>query len=261
MSNKRGKRGGDKSEFAVQLKVRNKEQLQRTLDLCNVSGIKPVINNVIGSIINRLEDERQKEMFALARKWRNGWPSNLMSYECMGEDYPSDDDYGYNIFDDIIGCGSRRLKYLNKKLFKGKKSKGKKKNRGSEEDDYWNNRHTMYKNGEWSDDDLDDEDYHEDSYKCIKFYPDIENEMSVREFYSLKEFNDFCSENGYLLSTTDYNNLVNWSVVHCCLDPISEEYGEHELITDNSYGGLYWTVSEDITKEEQNALSGKGVTN
>ena len=53
------------------------------------------------------------------------------------------------------------------------------------------------------------------------------------------------------MSTTDYNNLMQWSVIHCCLDPISVEYGDKEIITDNSYGGLYWTVSEDITKHEE----------
>ena len=170
----------------------------------------------------------------------------------MGE-YP-DDDYE-DIFYALSGKSNRKLKLLNKKLFK----KPKKKYRGSEddEDDYWNNRHTMFTHGEWND---EDEDEYEEPYKCIKFYTDIENELSVREFYSLKEFNDFCTDNGYFISTVDYNNLVNWTVVHCCLDPISEEYGEHDLITDNSYGALYWTVSEDITKESENALGARTFT-
>jgi hypothetical protein len=260
MSNKRGKRGSTKSKakFAVQLKIRNEEQLQRTLDLRGVKEDKPRINDVILKIAERLDEEERQEMLAMARRWQRGgdW-SKSMIYDCMGEDYPGwDDEEGYDpyeeIFDGICHKGSRKLKELNKKLFKrlnkGNKRGGKKKNHGSEDDDFWKNRHTMFRNGEWSDD--DNEDNYEDPYKCIKFYSDIENEMSVREFYSLKDFNDFCGENGYILSTTDYNNLLNWSVVHCCLDPISEEYGEHEIITDNSYGGLYWTVSEDLTKED-----------
>ena len=51
---------------------------------------------------------------------------------------------------------------------------------------------------------------------------------------------------------------MNNSVIHCCLDPISKESGENEIITDTSYGGLYWTVSDDITKKsEQSALGAR----
>jgi hypothetical protein len=32
------------------------------------------------------------------------------------------------------------------------------------------------------------------------------------------------------------------------LDPIDLEYDENTIITDNSYGGLYWTVEADLTK-------------
>lgn len=261
MSNKRGSRGKScsKCKFAVQLNVRNEEQLQRTLDLRGVKGNKPCINDVILRIVERLDAEEREEMLEMARSWQRGssWSKNML-YNCMGEDicpcYDDDVYYGpYDeIYDDLYSKDSRRLKKLNKKLFRrenGKKKKGSKRydyGYGSE-DDYWSNRHTMFSDDEWSDED-------DDSYKCIKFYSDIENELSVREFNSLKEFDDFCQENGYHLSATDYNNLVDWSVVHCCLDPISEEYGEHDIITDNSYGALYWTVSDDITKDKSNSL-------
>lgn len=29
---------------------------------------------------------------------------------------------------------------------------------------------------------------------------------------------------------------------------MSKSYGEDEIITDTSYGGLYWTVSGDLSK-------------
>ena len=270
MSNKRGKRGGSSSssKSAVQLKIRNEEQLQRTLDLRGITKDKPHINDMITAIAERMDKEETQKMLSIARSWQKGW-SRAMLYDCMGEEiYPGcdDEDYGYDpyeeIFDGVGKKSSRKLKELNKKLFKrmnkGERKGGKKKykNHGSEDDDFWSNRKTMFTKGEWSDDeDLDNEDNHEDPYKCIKFYSDIENEMSVREFYSLKEFNDFCAENNYLMSSTDYNNLLNWSVVHCCLDPISLEYGENEIITDNSYGALYWSVSDDITKDKENSIS------
>lgn len=259
MSKNRGNRGKSKKKFAVQLIIRNDEQLRRTLDLCNVKANKPHVNDIICDIVERLERERNARIVSTIKSWRSkgcGWPSDAMLYNCMGEDYLDD---GYDpyeeVFDGLSGKSSRKMKLLNKKLFKGKNNK-KKKYQYDGEDDYWENRGTMYTNGEWSDDELDDEDVYEPSYKCIKFYSDINNEMSVREFHSLKEFNDFCSENGYYISTVDYGNLVNWSVVHCCLDPISAEYGENEIITDNSYGALYWTVSDDTTKATEHSALG-----
>lgn len=255
MSKKRGGRSKSSSskKFAVSLVVHDEGQLQRTLDLCGVKDERPNINEVVARTADRIERERQAKMLALARSWQNqGW-GNAMLYDCMGEDDIVYDPYE-EIYDGVMSCNSRKMKKLNKKLFKGKKSRGKKFNLNcsyDDEDDYWNNRASMFRHGEWSDDDLDNEDNYEEGYKSIKFYSDIENELSVREFSSLKDFSDFCGEHNYIMSTTDYNNLLNWSVIHCCLDPISEEYGEHEIITDNSYGGLYWTVSEDVSKHAE----------
>ena len=247
MSKKRGSRGnGSSSCKCIKLTCSDENRLRRALDLSDTIGIKPCIDSIIGDIVERLERERASRVMSTGLGWRYGWPS-CMSYECMGED---EYDPYEEVFDGLGGKSSRELRLLNKKLFKGKK--GKKKKRAYytdyEDDDYWENRHTMYRNGEWVDD-IDD-DYEEPS-KVIKFYDDIDNELSVHEFSSLKEFNDFCDERGYEISATDYNNLVNWSVVHCCLDPISEEYDCHEIITDNSYGALYWSVSEDVTKRSE----------
>jgi len=259
MSKNRGKRGsGSKSVFAVQLKIRNEEQLNRTLNLLGVKDIKPTINDAVYRMIPRLEEEHRLELLEAAKRWSKqyGWPSDAMLYDCFGEDYPGCDDDNYSPYEEIdeslYAKGSRKLKALNKKLFKKSKRGDKKrgKHRGSEDiNDYWSNRHSMFRNGEWSDDDLDDENNYDEPYKVIKFYSDIENEMGVQEFYSLSEFSKFCEEKGYNVSITDYNNLLNWSVIHCCLDPISLEYDEHDIITDNSYGALYWTVTEDITKQ------------
>jgi hypothetical protein len=261
MSNKRGKRGGSKSSKSddiVVLKIRNTEQLERTLGLRGIVGEKPMINAIMPIIVERLEDEERREMLEMARHWRNkkSW-SRAMIYDCMGEDYPGwDDEEGYDPYEEIYSKlgNSKKSKKLNKKLFRHSKGKKDKKNSYytlEDEDDYWSNRESMFTHGEWSDErDLDNEDEFDEPYKCIKFYSDIENEMSVREFHSLKEFNDFCSEKCYNVSNIDRSNLLNWDVIHCCLDPISLEYGENDIITDNSYGALYWSVSEDLTKQD-----------
>ena len=254
-----------KAMFFKYINPTNLRRLQKTLDLSDVEGEKPCINRVMIPIAERIdEEERQRELREEA-EWRKrikGWPSSMI-YDCMGEDdYLIDEEEG-------VILNAKHLKRLNKKYYngkseksskRGKRGKGKKKNElvySTYDDDYWKNRKTMFKNGEWSD---DDEDNYEDAYKSIKFYPDITNEMSAIEFNSLKEFSDYCDEHGYAVGTTDYDNLKNWGVIHCCLDPIDLEYGEFAIVTDSSYGGLYWTVEKDLPDDvKYPEVAGSGV--
>lgn len=232
--NKRGSRGS-KVKDAVVLNIRDEAQLERTLSLSGIVGEKPSINGIMPVIEKRLDAEYRKANLALARKWqRECGFGRQMLYECMGEDFPGFDDEEY--------FSRKGKKYKNIK--KGKKGR-KRYNYYEDEDDYWKNRDTMFTHGEWSD---DDENNYEPVGKVIKFYPSIDDENTVIEFNSLKGFSDYCDEQGYKIGSVDYNNLVNWDVIHCCLDPISLEYGESEIITDNSYGGLYWTVDGDMAK-------------
>lgn len=205
-----------------------------TLDLLNITGAKPHINDFMDSFMAQYEKEKKKEMLKLAKSWRkhNGWPSSMF-YDCMGEDdYVADDsdEYG-DVYYDGLGnkLTEKQLKKLNKKLYGKNKDKA---------------RYSYYD---------DDEEGYEQAYKSIKFYPDIEDEMTYDEFHSVKEFNDFCDSQGYYVGVVDSSNLANMSVVHCCLDPIDLEYGEKSIITDSSYGGLYWTVSDDVTKKSVQA--------
>jgi hypothetical protein len=61
---------------------------------------------------------------------------------------------------------------------------------------------------------------------------------------SVKEFNDFCDMKGYSVSNIDMNSLINQYLTHCCVDPVTRE----DVITDTSYGGLYWTIKGDLSK-------------
>ena len=256
MSNKRGSRGSSKSKSKVLVyNIKDTDRLERTLDLRDIVGEKPIINDIMPIIMKRLDSEHESHMAEICSRIRNhrGILYGLgLDDLCCGID---DEDYGYDPYEEIKdGYDSKRLRKLNKKLFregnKGSKKGGKKRDKRNvydylaEEDDYWNNRSTMYSNDEWN----DDESNYENPVKSIKFYDDINDELSVREFDNLKDFDDFCEKNGYYISSTDYNNLVHWNVIHCCLDPISLEYGAKEVLTDNSYGALYWTVSEDMPK-------------
>ena len=244
-----------KSAYLRYISPSNVGRLERTLDLRNIGDIKPTINDIMPLIEERLaEEERIREM-EMARQFRvHGWPSDCMIYDCMGED-----DIPISVLN------PKQLKKLNKRLFTGKNKEPKSNKRGSRgkgkkfdntkyltyddyEDDYWKNRGSMYTNGEWDDNMNDEEEDDSFSYKNINFYPDITNELSVIKFNSLKEFSDYCDEHNYNVKPLDYSNLKHWGVIHCCLDPIDLEYDENTIITDSSYGGLYWTVEADLTK-------------
>jgi hypothetical protein len=82
--------------------------------------------------------------------------------------------------------------------------------------------------------------------------------LNSSKFITESNKNSEYFKNDYFLSinssiesygTTDYENLKNWGTVHCCLDPIDLEYGDYSIITDTSYGGLYWTVESDLPED------------
>lgn len=231
------------SNDSVKLVVCNEERLHKTLDLDGVVGKKPCINSIMEVIMPRLEREYKKELLARAAEWN-----------CIYDAY---DDYsGFDDEDDWKHLSSaKRTRILNKREYKkvngtrrgGKKNKGKDKHKNSLLYGYY--------------EDYDDEELNS-GYKRIVYYSDIENELSAIEFDNIHDFNDFCDKHGFYVPYTDYNNIVNNEVVHCCLDPIDKEYGDYTIITDTSYGALYWTVSEDVTKDKEQSLEGSlSVTN
>lgn len=194
----------------------DEEQLRRTLSLEGVVGDKPCINECMVDIAKRLDDEDEF--------LNNTYLAHILGGDI--DDLPFDDDDS-DYYDGFMSVRERKKR--NKKEHKRsrhKKSRARK-----------------------SYDSLYDED---DSPVLIKFYDDINNELSCREFTSLHEFEEWCSEKSIIVNTLDYTRLLNSSEIHCCLDPIDLEYGDKVLITDHSYGGLWWSVSEDV--EKQNAL-------
>ena len=201
---------GRKKKNVVILDCSDVERIRHSLDLDRIVGDKPCINSVMPKIVARMDEEERLSMLEIASRWHN-----IM--------YGDDDYYDYY---------EGRYKVKN-----GKKCKKGKRGRKSKD--------LSLSYG--YDEGIGYEDV-DRSYKLIKFYDSIENEFCAREFHSIKEFSDFCDEKGYYISTVDHCTLIDNSVIHCCLDPVSKSYGEDEIITDTSYGGLYWTVSGDLSK-------------
>ena len=239
-----------RAEYFRYISPSNDNRLQRTLDLVDISPEdKPSINTTMISICERIEEEERLANLEMARRWRervSGWPANMM-YDCMGED-------DYLLGDDGHVLTAKEIRKLNKKIYGGKQDK-KSKKRGKRGG----------KKGRYDDEDIiyggyDEYDDYDVPYKSIKFYPDITNELSVIEFSSLKDFSDYCDKNGYAVGETDMENLKNWNVVHCCLDPIDLEYGDYAIVTDASYGGLFWTVADDLPDDvKEDAITGDNV--
>ena len=88
----------------------NAERMQKTLDLDDVEGEKPCINDVMIPISARI-DEEEERIVALeeARKWA-GWSRNMM-YDCMGEDTML-----LPYLNDGVVLNPKQLKKLNKKI-------------------------------------------------------------------------------------------------------------------------------------------------
>ena len=222
----------------------NTIRMQKTLDLEGVDiKLKPHINDIMPAVEERLDEEERQRNIRIARQWaKSGVVLNPGLFDGC--------DYGFEDEEDYFAYlrNQKKLQKKNKKENKrGSRGRGGKKKYDYDDgtvdpDDFWKHRRALYG------DDFEDDDDDEKCYKRIYFYPDIADEGNVQEFYSLADFNDFCGKHNYNVGAVDFENLKNWGVIHCCLDPVDLEYGDYTVITDNSYGGLYWTVEPDLSK-------------
>ena len=72
--------------------------------------------------------------------------------------------------------------------------------------------------------------------KEIYYYPDYHDKDSRLEFSSLKSFNDFCEDNGYVVPDHVANEIMYRRISHTCLRPDAREYGMYEIMAEESYG-------------------------
>lgn len=82
--------------------------------------------------------------------------------------------------------------------------------------------------------------------KTIYFYRDYNDPDRCEVFFTLHDFDNFLEEEGINVSEEEVRNLMSREISHCCVNPdIKATHGNVELITDNSYGGLYWSCNQD----------------
>lgn len=86
----------------------------------------------------------------------------------------------------------------------------------------------------------------EDSeHKEIWFYPDYHCKDDRLEFNSIKEFSDYCEKQGYFVSREVINDLAWRYESHCCLYPESEKVGLLEIMSEHSYGEMFFEACEE----------------
>jgi len=89
---------------------------------------------------------------------------------------------------------------------------------------------------------LDDENT---EYKEIWFYPDYHCKDDKLEFNSIKEFSDYCGNQGYFVPKEVINDLAWRYESHCCLCPESERIGLLEIMAEHSYGEMFYEACEE----------------
>lgn len=92
--------------------------------------------------------------------------------------------------------------------------------------------------------DFTTEDYESES-KEIWFYPDYHCKDDKLEFNSLKEFSDYCDSMGYWVDK-EVAADISWRYEsHCCLNPESKKIGLLEIMTEHTYGEMFYEACEE----------------
>lgn len=94
-------------------------------------------------------------------------------------------------------------------------------------------------------------DDYDDGQKEIWFYPDYHEKDDKLEFNSLKEFSDYCDSMGYYVSPKVEHKIEWYYESHCCLCPESEKQGFLEIMTEHSYGEMFYEACEEHELSEQ----------
>lgn len=100
------------------------------------------------------------------------------------------------------------------------------------------------------DDEIDYEPYYENNdlnpSGCrIFFYNDYHDKSDAIIFTSLMEFDEFCERNGYFVPGYVQDDLMYRSESHCCLMPLAEQRGVLEIMSESSWGELFYEACDE----------------
>lgn len=195
------------------------------------------------------ETEREEERIQRLSHNPNYLRETAIRY-CGRYSTSTDDDYGY--YDDYLQTyykkhcktikkGEQTLDYLYNKTNKKYNNRGKHGGKKRKCKNRFNDVKNIFQN------DVSLED------KTIYYYRDFNNPDNYEAFFNLHEFDQFLKEEGVHVNQNEISNLMTRDVSHCCINPdIQSTHGTVQLITDSSYGGLYWTCCSANSFSEDN---------
>jgi hypothetical protein len=80
--------------------------------------------------------------------------------------------------------------------------------------------------------------------KQIWFYPDYMNKDDRLEFSNLKDFDDYCSDNGYIVPPYYAEEIAYRRISHVCLKPQARERGVLEIMAAESYADMMYDACD-----------------
>ena len=163
-------------------------------------------------------------------------------------DYLDDEDY-WDDYEEIypgssdefwgrLECGSRR------RSKKGKYKHYKRKKRMDSYDEDMFDVSRPYTQGYLDETELPDEEC--SNVQCIWFYFDYHDKTDKLEFNRLKDFNDFCERNDFLVPPYVGERIASRAVSHVCLNPGAKERGVDEIMGAESYADMFYEAGEEL---------------
>ena len=95
---------------------------------------------------------------------------------------------------------------------------------------------------------IDETDIPEDgtATQYIWFYVDYHDKTDRLEFNSLKDFDDFCAKNEFIVPPYVGEKIAYRPVSHVCLNPGAKERGVDEIMSAESYADMYYEACEEL---------------
>lgn len=86
-----------------------------------------------------------------------------------------------------------------------------------------------------------------DDHAIIWYYPNYANKDDRLEFNSLKDFDDFCADEGFVVPPYIAEEIAYRPISHVCLRPDARERGIYEIFAAESYADMAYEVC-DVTE-------------
>lgn len=83
------------------------------------------------------------------------------------------------------------------------------------------------------------------SYKCIRFYWDVNNpDENMEMFENVFEFDKYLTEQGISVSADNVDKLLENDDSYCCLSPVTLDGNANELLVGDTFGDLSWKYAD-----------------